>query len=97
MLSLLDTAIRRGFTPGTCTMDKGYDGSGIYTGCESRDIPPVIPLKLTVNVARGKHEPPWCSASFACSFAEPYPASAGASPRISWRMLSPADQPTGCT
>jgi hypothetical protein len=57
MPSLLDTVIRRGFTPGTCAMDKGYDGSAMYAACESRDIRPVIPLKLTVNVANGKHEP----------------------------------------
>jgi hypothetical protein len=60
MSSLLDTVIRRGFTPGTCAMDKGYDGSAMYAACESRDIRPVIPLKLTVNVANGKHEPPSC-------------------------------------
>ncbi|MDQ3155104.1 MAG: transposase [Actinomycetota bacterium] len=60
MPSLLDTAIGCGFSPGTCVMDKGYDGSGIYATCESRDIRPVVPLKLTVNVANGKHEPPSC-------------------------------------
>jgi hypothetical protein len=60
MPSLLDTAIRRGFTPGTCAMDKGYDGSGMYTACEDRDIRPVIPLKKTVNVVNGKHNPPSC-------------------------------------
>ena len=60
MPSLLDTTIRRGFTPCTCAMDKGYDGSGIHAACESRDIRPVIPLKLTVNVANGKDKPPSC-------------------------------------
>ncbi|HVE97320.1 MAG TPA: transposase, partial [Pseudonocardiaceae bacterium] len=60
MPSLLDTTIRRGFTPGTCAMDKGYDGSGMYAACESRDVRPVIPLKLTVNVVNGKHKPPSC-------------------------------------
>ncbi len=62
MPSLLDTATRRGFTPGTCAMDmdKGYDGSGMYAACESRDICPVIPLKLTVNVVNGNHKPPSC-------------------------------------
>jgi hypothetical protein len=39
-------------------MDKGYDGSAIYAACESHDIRPVIPLKLTLNVAPGKHKPP---------------------------------------
>lgn len=31
-----------------------------YAACESRDIRPVIPLKLTVNVANGLHKPPTC-------------------------------------
>jgi transposase len=60
MPSLLDTAIRRGFTPGTCVLDKGYDGSAVYAACESRDIRPVIPLKQTVNVVNGLHKPPSC-------------------------------------
>lgn len=60
MPGLLDTAIRRGFTPDTAVMDKGYDGSALYAACESRDIRPVIPLKLTLNVAHGKHKPPSC-------------------------------------
>jgi hypothetical protein len=60
MPSLLDTVIRRDFTPGTCAMDKGYDGSNMYAACESRDIRPVIPLKLTVNVVNGMHKPPRC-------------------------------------
>jgi hypothetical protein len=45
-------------------MDKGYDGSNMYTACESRDIRPVIPLKALYRtrgaVERGfgrlKHE-----------------------------------------
>ncbi|MGH3856383.1 MAG: transposase [Pseudonocardiaceae bacterium] len=60
MPGLLDTVIRRGHTPGTCAMDKGYDGSGMYEACESRDIRPVIPLKQTVNVVNGLHKPPTC-------------------------------------
>ena len=60
MPSLLDTTIRRGFTPGTCALDKGYDGSAMYAACESRDVRPVIPLKQTVNVVNGLHKPPTC-------------------------------------
>jgi hypothetical protein len=52
MPSLLDTD--------TCVMDKGYDGSAMYTACESRDIRQVIPLKQTVNVVSGKHNPSPC-------------------------------------
>jgi len=57
---LLDTVPSRGYTPATCAMDKGYDGSAVYTACEARDIRPIIPLKLTVNVANGLHLPPTC-------------------------------------
>lgn len=60
MPSLLDTVTRRGSTPGTCALDTGYDGSGIYAACESRDLRPIIPLKLTVNVVNGLHKPPSC-------------------------------------
>ncbi len=45
MPSLLDTALRRGFTPGTCALDKGYDGSAIYAACESRVDPPRHPTE----------------------------------------------------
>ncbi len=57
---LLDTLSARGFATATCAMDKGYDGSGLYAACETRDIRPVIPLKLTVNVVNGLHKPPSC-------------------------------------
>lgn len=57
---LLDTVLGRGFAPGTCAMDKGYDGRLMYEACEDRNIRPVIPLKLTVNVVHGKHKPPTC-------------------------------------
>jgi len=57
---LLDTVLGRGFDPATCAMDKGYDGSAIYAACEARDIRPVIPLKQTVNVVNGLHNPPRC-------------------------------------
>ena len=60
MPSLLDTVIRRGFTPSTCAMDKGYDGSAIYAACEDRDVRPVIPLKMTIGVVNGLHKPPIC-------------------------------------
>lgn len=41
-------------------MDKGYDGSALYQACEDRDIRPVIPLKMTLNVFNGKHNAPSC-------------------------------------
>jgi IS5 family transposase len=57
---LLDLAARRGIATQACVMDKGYDGRNIYEACESRDIRPVIPLRLTVNVANGLHHAPTC-------------------------------------
>ena len=41
-------------------MDRGYDASSMYAACEARDIRPVVPLRLTVNVANGHHLPPTC-------------------------------------
>jgi len=99
MPSLLDTAIGRGFSPGTCVMDKGYDGSGIYAACESRDIRPVVPLKLTVNVANGKHEPPSCQHgvwTFAGSDTKRGPRS-GVAPPVDAPPGRCGSRPTGCT
>jgi hypothetical protein len=42
---LLDAVRARGFQPETATMDKGYDVTRIYEGCEARGCDPVIPLK----------------------------------------------------
>lgn len=56
--TLLDAAIGRGFSPAVCVMDKGYDGSAIYAACESRNVRPVIPLKVTAGVTAGWHLPP---------------------------------------
>ena len=41
-------------------MDKGYDVSPVYDGCEARDVRPLIPLRQTPAVARGEHKPPCC-------------------------------------
>jgi Transposase DDE domain/Transposase domain (DUF772) len=57
---LLDTLTGRGFAPGVCVMDKGYDGQPMHDACESRGIRPVIALKETPAVKAGKHKPPAC-------------------------------------
>jgi hypothetical protein len=41
-------------------MDKGYDLTTVYDGCEARDVRPIIPLRQTIGVARGDHRPPTC-------------------------------------
>jgi hypothetical protein len=57
---LLDKAVERRLGTETAALDKGYDGSAIYKACEDRGVRPIIPLKLTVNVANGLHKPPTC-------------------------------------
>jgi hypothetical protein len=57
---LLDVVTGRGFTPGVCVMDKGYDGQPMHDECESRGIRPVIALMETTAVKAGKHKPPAC-------------------------------------
>jgi len=57
---LLDAAQARGFTPGTAILDRGYDTQALYDLLESRDIRPVIPLRMTPAVKRGMASPPSC-------------------------------------
>lgn len=57
---LLDHLIEQGFGIETVAMDKGYDGRNLYEACESRNMRPIIPLRLTVNTFRGMHNPPAC-------------------------------------
>jgi hypothetical protein len=44
-LPLLDQAMRRGVSPLTVAMDKGYDQAFVYEGCVERGCLPVIPLR----------------------------------------------------
>jgi hypothetical protein len=57
-LALIDKARERGFAVETAAMDKGYDITWVYDGCEDRDVRPVIPLKGTPAVKFGQHKPP---------------------------------------
>jgi transposase len=59
-LPLIDRARERGFPVETCAMDKGYDLTTVYDGCEARDVRPIIPLRETTGVKRGDHRPPTC-------------------------------------
>lgn len=59
-LPLLDEVVERGFSVRTAAMDKGYDISPIYDGCEERGVRPIIPLKETGAVKKGDHKPPHC-------------------------------------
>jgi hypothetical protein len=41
-------------------LDKGYDNTGVYEECADRGCVPIIPLRETPDVKRGKHKPPAC-------------------------------------
>jgi hypothetical protein len=58
--SLLDAATAAGFRPETCAMDRGYDVATMYEACEQRGIRPVISLRQTPDVKKGKDQPPAC-------------------------------------
>ena len=55
---LLDAARR--FGPTVCVMDKGYDSAALHAACEDRGIRPVVPLRETPAVKKGKAGPPTC-------------------------------------
>jgi hypothetical protein len=59
-LPLLDAVRERGFAVETCALDRGYDFTAIYDGCEERDVRPIIPLRETPAVKRGDHKAPTC-------------------------------------
>jgi len=60
VMPLLDALRSRGFAPETAVLDRGYDTTAMYDGCEDRGIRPIIPLRQTPSVKAGKHLPPTC-------------------------------------
>ena len=97
--ALLDTLTGRGFAPGVCVLDKGYDGQPMHDECESRDIRPVIALIETAGVKAGKHKPPTCDHgewTFAGADTKRRPPSGGARP-VSASPQARGSRPTGCT
>lgn len=59
-VDLLDEVKGRGFLPDTLAADKGYDLGSIYRDCAERGVMPVIPLRQTPDVKKGKDKPPSC-------------------------------------
>src|SRR5947207_1048453 len=57
---LLQRVRARKFKPETVTLDKGYDVNPVYEACELAGALPIIPLRKTPAVKRGKHGPPTC-------------------------------------
>ena len=57
---LLDKLHTLGIDPETCALDKGYDNTRVYGDCSERGIAPVIPLRQTPDVKKGKDKPPTC-------------------------------------
>jgi hypothetical protein len=57
---LLDRLHALGINPETAALDKGYDNNRVYGDCSERGISPVIPLRATPDVKKGKDKPPCC-------------------------------------
>jgi len=57
---LLDKLHTLGIDPETAALDKGYDNNRVYDACSERGIAPVIPLRQTPDVKKGKDKPPCC-------------------------------------
>jgi len=57
---LLDKLHALGIDPETAALDKGYDNNRVYGDCTERGIAPVIPLRQTPDVKKGKDKPPTC-------------------------------------
>lgn len=57
---LLDKLHALGIDPETAALDKGYDNNRVYGDCSERGIAPVIPLRKTPDVKKGKDKPPCC-------------------------------------
>lgn len=57
---LLDRLHTLGIDPETASLDKGYDNNRVYSDCSERGIAPVIPLRKTPDVKKGKDKPPCC-------------------------------------
>ncbi len=52
--------VRERVRPETAALDKGYDVTAVYEACERRGVLPIIPLRETPAVKRGKHGAPAC-------------------------------------
>lgn len=57
---LLDKLKDLGLAPTTVALDKGYDNNAVYAMCSERNVAPVIPLRKTPDVVKGKDKPPCC-------------------------------------
>jgi hypothetical protein len=57
---LLDKLHTLGIDPETAALDKGYDNNRVYADCSERAIAPVIPLRKTPDVKKGKDKSPCC-------------------------------------
>jgi Transposase DDE domain len=55
---LLDKLHTLGIDPETCALDTGYDNNAVYAACSERNVAPVIPLRKTPDVVRGKDKAP---------------------------------------
>jgi hypothetical protein len=57
---LVDETQRRGFRAKTAALDKGYGYAPVHEALDERDSLPIIPLRKTGAVKRGRHLPHAC-------------------------------------
>jgi hypothetical protein len=57
---LLDKLHTLGIDPETAALDKGYDNNRVYGDYSEREVAPVVPLRKTPDVKKGKDKPPTC-------------------------------------
>jgi hypothetical protein len=57
---LLDKLHTLGIDPETAALDKGYDNNRVYGDCAEQGVLPVIPLRQTPDVKKGKDKPRCC-------------------------------------
>ena len=97
---LLDKLHTLGIDPETAALDKGYDNNRVYATCSERNIAPVVPLRKTPDVVKGKDKPPTCEHGEWRFAGADYDRKA-----TKWRCPRPASaspppcgsRPTGCT
>jgi hypothetical protein len=96
---LLDRLHTLGIDPETCALDKGYDNNAVYGACSERNVSPVIPLRKTPDVVKGKDKAPCCEHGdwrFAGADHKRKAAS-GAAPRASASPPRSGSKPIACT
>lgn len=89
---LLDRLHTLGINPETAALDKGYDNNRVYSDCAERGIAPVIPLRKTPDVKKGRTSR---LAASTASGGSPEPTASEQRPSGAVRPESASPRPSG--